>query len=447
MRWRCPRCASEAAEPPPLCVVCGFEADGGVVLDATQTRDDAGKVTGHSSDGHAPAQQRGGAYNPEQVANEKRKHCRRVVREVAAALHMDAHQDVMWGYFERAVGGEFGEGQWVRVWSAAVAHIVARTRPTPVGRPIGDIAATLGVKLRQLYSQYRTIVGLLRLRHVLEAAGVSEGATKKLLEDVDVHNGEIFSLKARHLEKLGIPLADIPRVLDASADDSSGAGAGAGAGAAASSGSSSASASAAAAAAGRISSGSTRYPLPDDGLDPRVLIDRFIRNLVPQTWFRDHPVKGNSTVVELTRASFWLLTLALTASLGTGRKPEPLAAAAVILAAESARLRAPGRKLVLGPSTRQNTGSENQTRTRLTAPPPPFVPRWLTRALCAKMFFGNAAMMSIGDIEHGRGRGRGRGQGQGRSAAAAQSAESSSLMDISDVASKLGVAHPTLRKR
>lgn len=331
-RWRCPRCASEAAEPPLLCVVCGFEVDGGVVLDATQTRDEAGKTTGHSSDGHAPNRQRGGEYNPEQVAIEKRKYCRGVLREVAAALHMDAHHEVMWGYFERAVGGEFGEGQWVRVWSAAVAHIVARTRPTPVGRPIGEIAATLGVKLRQLYGQYRTVVGLLRLRHVLEAAGVSEGATKRLLEDVDVHNGEIFSLKARHLEKLGIPLADIPRVLDASVDDSSCGGGGA------------------AAVAAGSSSGSTRYPLPDDGTDPRVLIDRFIRILVPQSWFRDQPVKGNSTVVELTRASFWLLTLALTASLGTGRKAEPLAAAAVILAAESARLRAPGQKLVLGAS-------------------------------------------------------------------------------------------------
>ena len=53
-------------------------------------------------------------------------------------------------------------------------------------------------------------------------------------------------------------------------------------------------------------------------------------------------------MVEVRKASFWLLTLAAKASLGTGRKPEPLCAAAVILAAESARLRAPGRQLALG---------------------------------------------------------------------------------------------------
>ena len=187
------------------------------------------------------------------------------MREVATALRMSQQEEVMWGYFERAVGGEWGNGEWVRVWSAAVAHIVARTRPSPVVLSISDIAAALNLKLRQLYGEYRTVVGLLRLRHVLEAAGVSAPGMKILLHDVNVHNGEIFSLKARHLEKLEVPADDIRRVVASSSE---------------------------ALAAG----GSLRFPLPDEGLDPRDLIDRLIKRVVPDSWFCDNPVAGNCTV-------------------------------------------------------------------------------------------------------------------------------------------------------
>ena len=50
------------------------------------------------------------------------------------------------------------------------------------------------------------------MRHVLERAGISAAGTKILLENVNVHNGEIFSLKVRELEGLGLPVDDIRKV-------------------------------------------------------------------------------------------------------------------------------------------------------------------------------------------------------------------------------------------
>ena len=58
--------------------------------------------------------------------------------------------------------------------------------------------------------------------------------------------------------------------------------------------------------------------------------------------------RWHGKAVKLRNSCFWLLTLAIRASLHTGRRQEPLAAAAVILAAESVGLRAPGRALALG---------------------------------------------------------------------------------------------------
>ena len=52
-------------------------------------------------------------------------------------------------------------------------------------------------------------------------------------------------------------------------------------------------------------------------------------------------------VVSMRKAAFWLTTLAMRQALHTGRKQEPLAAAAFILAAESVALRAPGRMLAI----------------------------------------------------------------------------------------------------
>jgi hypothetical protein len=178
---------------------------------------------------------------------------------------MSQYEEVMWGYFERVVGEQWGRGEWVRVWSAAIAHIVARTRRTPVILSINDIASALSVKIRHLYSQLRRIVGLLRVRHVLEVVGVSAAGTNILLENVNVHNGEIFSLKVKELEGLGLPVDDVRKVVGASSQP---------------------------AAAGE----SIRFPLPEDGVDPRDLIDRQVKRIVPETWFRDNPVIGNPMV-------------------------------------------------------------------------------------------------------------------------------------------------------
>ena len=225
----------------------------------------AGEQIGTTTDGTRPRLQKTGPYDRNQVAEDNRRHSRQVLREVATALRMSQHEDVMWGYFERAVGGQWGKGEWVRVWSAAIAHIVARTRRVQVMLSISDIAATLSIKLRHLYGEFRTVVGFLRVRHALEAAGVSAAGTKILLDNVNVHNGEVFSLKVRELEGLGVPVGDIRKVLSMSSES---------------------------AAAGE----STRFPLPDDGVDPRDLIDRLIKRIVPDNWFRDNPVTGSPMV-------------------------------------------------------------------------------------------------------------------------------------------------------
>ena len=338
----CARCKLPSVEPGAdgtlVCGVCGFVVEG-LVLDASQQYDADGAREGQRTDGRGPQHQKPGQYDREVVREKNRREARRELHTVAATLHMEQHEQTMQGYLERVVDGEWGQGRWVRNWCAAVAYIVARTRPEPVALSLSAVAAASSVELRELHTVCRTVVGLLRLRHVLGAAGVSKEGTDHLLHELDPHSvGELFSLKAGQLATLGVPQADIAKVLAASAATSAAA--------------------------------PTRFPLPDEVFDPRVLIDGQVKRLVPPSWFRENPVMGNRTVrtarrcrlraplsrglwaraqvVEVRKASFWLLTLAAKASLGTGRKPEPLCAAAVILAAESARLRAPGRQLALG---------------------------------------------------------------------------------------------------
>jgi hypothetical protein len=252
----------------------------------------AGEQIGTNTDGSRPRLQKTGSYDRNKVAEDNKRYSRQVLREVSTALRMSQYEEVMWGYFERVVSEQWGRGEWVRVWSAAIAHIVARTRRTPVILSISDIASALSIKLRHLYGEFRTIVGFLRVRHVLEGAGVSAAGTKILLENVNVHNGEIFSLKVRELEGLGLPVDDIRKVVGASSQPA-------------------------------VAGESIRFPLPDDGVDPRDLVDRQVKRIVPETWFRDNPVTGNPMVRE--SACCQRMSLSTCSHQPTARAPAHLA--------------------------------------------------------------------------------------------------------------------------
>ena len=257
---------------PTIAPACPNSASHVFAVSRIDTRVDwnpAGEQIGSTTDGSRPRLQKTGPYDRIQVKEDNRRYSRQVLREVATTLRMSQYEDVMWGYLERVVGEQWGKGEWVRVWSAAVAHIVARTRRTQVMLSISDIATALDIKLRYLYGEFRTIVGFLRVRHVVESAGVSAEGTKILLDNVNVHNGEIFALKVRELEKLEVPVDDIRKVVSASSKP--------------------------AAAGERV-----RFPLPEDGVDPRDLIDRLVKRIVPENWFRDNPVTGNPMVRTLS---------------------------------------------------------------------------------------------------------------------------------------------------
>lgn len=261
----CPRCGLVAErlhghEGSVVCEGCGCEMEDHA-LQAVQQFDPSGHGQG----------KRVGDQNSSCKGNAKKSYVRKalvVLQEVASTLQMEAHVAIMKGYLLRAVADAWGEGRWVRRWCAAVGYIVARTRQEPIAISISTVASLTGIKLSQLYSDYREIRGLLQLRHVLETHGVSDEGVEILLAELDIPTvAAVTSMSEGGLASLGISKQDIAKIMSVAEKSA------------------------------RMQNVATRYPLPDGSHDPREYIDAHVKRLVPSDWFDGNAAVGNKQVV------------------------------------------------------------------------------------------------------------------------------------------------------